>query len=89
MEDKRSIKKVLEKAVNQSNSELPSSSPIWSLGPPCIQIKVQVAYDLHFVRSTYARKAKEITFLMAPVSCTTEIRVIRNHQNSTNFQNCF
>jgi hypothetical protein len=47
MEDKRSIKKVLEsqedvqeKLANQSNSELPSSSPTWSLGPPCIQIDV-------------------------------------------------
>jgi hypothetical protein len=47
MEDKQSIKKVLEsqgdmhkKVANQSNSELPSSSPTWSLGSPCIQIDV-------------------------------------------------
>jgi hypothetical protein len=47
MEDKRSIKKVLEsqgdmyeKVANQSNSELPSSSPTRSPGPPCIQIDV-------------------------------------------------
>jgi hypothetical protein len=47
MEDKRSIKKVLEsqgdvheKVVNQSNSKLPSSSPTQSLGPPGIQIDV-------------------------------------------------
>jgi hypothetical protein len=65
MEDKRSIKKVLErqgdvheKAENQSNSELPSSSPNWSPGPPRIQIDVQIAYYLCF-GSTYARKAKE------------------------------
>jgi hypothetical protein len=45
MENKWSIKKVLEnqgdvheKVANQSNSELPSSSPIQSLGPPHIQI---------------------------------------------------
>jgi hypothetical protein len=55
MEDKWSIKKVLEsqgdmyaKVANQSNSELPSSSPTWSLGPPFIQIDVQIAYDLRF-----------------------------------------
>jgi hypothetical protein len=83
MEDKRSIKKVLEskgdvheKVANQSNSELPSSSPTQSPGPPCIQIDVQIAYDLRFGCSTYARKAKEITFPIAPVSCLTKIRVI-------------
>jgi hypothetical protein len=56
---------VHEKVTNQSNSELPSSSPTRSSGPPCIQIDVQIAYDLHFGCSTYARKAKEITFPMA------------------------
>jgi hypothetical protein len=47
MEDKRNIKKVLqsqgdvhEKVGNQSNSELPSSSPTQSPGPPRIQIDV-------------------------------------------------
>jgi hypothetical protein len=67
MEDKWSIKKVLksqgevqEKVLNQSNSKLPSSSPTRSPGSPRIQIDVQIAYDLHFGRSTYARKAKEI-----------------------------
>jgi hypothetical protein len=69
MEDKPSIKKVLEsqgdvheKVANQSNSELLSSSPTQSPGPPRIQIDVQIAYDLHFGCSTYAQKAKEITF---------------------------
>jgi hypothetical protein len=92
MTDKRSIKKVLEsqgdvheKVTNQSNSELPSSSPTQSSGPPRIQIDVQITYDLRFGRSTYARKAKEITFLMAPVSCPTKIRIVRNHQNNTDF----
>jgi hypothetical protein len=96
MEDKWSIKKVLEsqwdvheKVVNQSNSELLSSSLTRSSKPPCIQIDVQIAYDLYFGRSTYARKAKEITFPMAPVLCPTKIEVIRNHQNSINFQNRF
>jgi hypothetical protein len=49
MEDKRSIKKVLEsqgdvhdKEANQSNSELLSSSPSRSPGPPHIQIAVQI-----------------------------------------------
>jgi hypothetical protein len=96
MEDKWSIKKVLEsqgdmheKVVNQSNSELPSSSPTRSPGPPCIQIDIQIAYDLHFGSSTYARKAKEIAFPMTLVSCPTKIKVVRNHQNSTDFQNYF
>jgi hypothetical protein len=47
MQDKQSIKKVLEsqgdvheKVVNQSNSKLLSSSPTRSLGPPHIQIDV-------------------------------------------------
>jgi hypothetical protein len=92
MENKRSIKKVLEsqrdvheKVVNQSNSELPSSSPTRSLGPPHIQIDVQIAYNLHFRRSTYAQKAKEINFQMALVSCPTKIGVVRNHQNNIDF----
>jgi hypothetical protein len=96
MEDKWSIKKVLEiqgdvheKLVNQSNSELPSLSPTQSSGPPRIQIDVQIAYNLHFGHSTYEHKAKEIIFPMALVSCPTKIGVIRNHQNSTDFQNSF
>jgi hypothetical protein len=96
MEDKRSIKKVLEskgdvheKVANQSNSELPSSSPTQSSGPPRIQIDVQIAYDLRFGRSTYARKAKEIKFPMTTVSCPTKIGVVHNYQNSTDFQNHF
>jgi hypothetical protein len=94
MEDKRSIKKVLEsqgdvheKVVNQSNSELPSSSPTRSPGPPHIQIDIQIAYNLRIGCSTYARKDKEITLPMAPVSCPTKIGVVRNHQNTTDFQN--
>jgi hypothetical protein len=96
MEDKQSIKKVLEsqgdvheKVANQSNSELPSLSPTWSPGPPRIQIDVQIAYDFHFERSTYARKAKATTFKMALVPCPTKIGVVRNHQNNTDFQNQF
>jgi hypothetical protein len=96
MEDKQSIKKVLEsqgyghvKVANQSNSELLSSSPTRSPGPPCIQIDVHIAYDLRFGRSTYGRKAKEITFPMAPVPCPTKIGVVRNYQNSIDFQNRF
>jgi hypothetical protein len=92
MEDKRSIKKVMksqgdvhEKVTNQSNSELPSSSPTRSIGPHRIQIDVQIAYDLRFRRSTYARKAKEITFPMALVSYPTKIRIVHNHQNSSDF----
>jgi hypothetical protein len=82
MEDKWRIKKVLEsqgdvheKVANQSNLELPSSSPTQSPGPHHIQIDVQIAYDLHFGRSTYARKSKEITFPMTLVSCPTKIGV--------------
>jgi hypothetical protein len=96
MKVKQSIKKVLEsqgdvheKVANQSNSELPSSSPTRSPGPPHIQIDVQIAYDLHFGRSTYSRKAKEINFPMTVVPCPTKNGVVRNYQNSTNFQNHF
>jgi hypothetical protein len=92
MEDKRSIKKVLEsqgymhaKVANQSNSELPSSSPTQSSRPPHIQIDVQIAYDLHFRRSTCAWKSKEKTFPMALVPCPTKIGVVRNYQNNTDF----
>jgi hypothetical protein len=96
MEDKQSIKKALEsqgdvheKVANQSNSELPSLSPTRSLGPPHIQIDVQIAYDLRFRHSTYAQKGKEIKFPMEPVPYPTKIGVVCNHQNSTNFQNYF
>jgi hypothetical protein len=96
IEDKQSIKKVLEsqgdvheKVGNQSNSKLPSLSPTQSPGPPRIQIDVQIAYDLHLGRSTYARKAKEIVFPMTPVSYPTKIGVVHNYQNSTDFHNRF
>jgi hypothetical protein len=86
MKDKQNIKKVLEsqgnmheKVMNQSNSELSCSSPTRSQGPPRIQIDVQIAYDLSFGRSTYARKAKEINFSIELVSCPTKIGVLRNH----------
>jgi hypothetical protein len=96
MEDKQSIRKVLEsqgdvrvKVANQSNSELPSSSPTRSPGPPHIQIDIQIAYDLHFGRSTYARKDKEITFPRELVPYQSKIVVVRNYKNSTDFQNHF
>jgi hypothetical protein len=96
MEDKQRIKKVLEsqgdvheKVANQSNSELLSSSPTQSPGPPRIQIDIQIAYDLRFGRSTYAPKDKEINFPMSLVSCPTKIGVLYNYQNSTDFQNYF
>jgi hypothetical protein len=83
MEGKQGIKKELEsqgdvhnKVVNQSNSELSSSSSTQSPVPHHIQIDVQIAYDLRFGRSTYARKAKEINFIMVAVSCPTKIGVI-------------
>jgi hypothetical protein len=92
MEDKRSTKKVLEsqgdmheKVTNQSNSKLLSLSPTQSPGPPHIQIDVHIAYDLRFGRSTNARKANEVTFPMAPISCPSKIGVIHNHQNSIDF----
>jgi hypothetical protein len=92
MEDKQSIRKVLESqgdvhemVANQSHLELPCSSPTQSPGPPHIQIDVQIAYDLRFGCSTYAQKAKEITLPMTLVSCPTKIGVIHNHQNSIDF----
>jgi hypothetical protein len=92
MEDKQNIKKVLEsqghvheKVANQSNSKLLSLSSIRSPVSPRIRIDVQIVYDLRFGHPTYARKAKEITFPIALVSCPTKIIVVCNHQNSTNF----
>jgi hypothetical protein len=87
MEDKWSIKKVLEsqgdvheKVANQSKLELPSSSPTRSPGPTHIQINVQIAYNLRFGHSTYARKAKEINFRMALVLYPTKIGVVCNNK---------
>jgi hypothetical protein len=87
MEDKWDIKKVPEsqrdvheKVVNQSNLELTSLSPTWSPGPSHIQIDVHIAYDLRFRCSTYAWKAKKITFLVEPISCQTKITVVHNHK---------
>jgi hypothetical protein len=74
-----------EKVANQSNSELTSSSPTRSPGPPCIQIYVQIAYDFRFGRSIYAQKDKEKTFPMELVSCPTKIGAVHNHKNSTDF----
>jgi hypothetical protein len=74
-----------ENVAYQSNSEFPTPSPTQSLGPPRIQIDVQIAYDLRFGHSTYAWKAKGIRFPMTLVSCPTKIRVVRNYQNSTDF----
>jgi hypothetical protein len=92
MEDKHNSKKVLESkgdvhenVANQSNSKLPSLSPTRSLGLPRIQIDIQITYDLRFGRSTYAQKAKEITFPMTLASCPTKIEVVHNNQNSTDF----
>jgi hypothetical protein len=78
-----------EKVVNQSNSELSRSSPTQSPGPSRIQIDVQIAYNLHFERSTYAWKAKEINFPMELVIYPTKIGVVCNHQNSTDLHNHF
>jgi hypothetical protein len=96
MEDKHSIRKVLEsqgdvhkKVVNQSKSELPSLSPTRSPGPSHIQIDVQIAYKLRFGCSTYAWKDTEINFPMAPVPCLTKNGIVCNHQNSIDFQNHF
>jgi hypothetical protein len=41
---------VHEKVANQSNSELPGSSPTQSPRPPHIQIDIQIAYNLRFGR---------------------------------------
>jgi hypothetical protein len=67
-----------EKVANQSNSELSSSSSTQSPGSPRIQTDVQIVYGLRFGHSTYALKAKEVTYPMAPVSCPTKIGVINN-----------
>jgi hypothetical protein len=69
----RESRRRAREVANQSNSELSSSSPTRSTGSSHIQINVQIAYDLRFGRFTYARKAKEITFPMKLVLCSTKI----------------
>jgi hypothetical protein len=64
----------------ESNSESRTTS-YSNLCPDCIRPP--------FWTISSTRKAKEITFPMAPISCPTKIRVVRNHQKSTNFQNRF
>ena len=98
MEGIRNTKTALEsqgdvpnKERKQYNSEFQrfTSNPIRSSGPPRLQIDAQIASDLRLGRSTYARKEDNITFPMGLVSCPTKIRVVRNRQNKTDFQNCF
>jgi hypothetical protein len=88
------IKKVLEIQGNmhnmveiQANLESISLtlSPTQSLEPPYLQIDVQDASDLWFWWSTYARKYKEITFPMPPISWLTKIGVGCNHRNKIDF----
>jgi hypothetical protein len=75
MEDMWDIKRVLgsqgdahTKVENQSKLELQSLtlSQSWGLGPHCLQIDTQDAYDLQFGHSSYAWKDKEIRFLTQP-----------------------
>jgi hypothetical protein len=64
----------------KSNSESRTTSySNWR--PDCIRPR--------FGRSMHARKAKEITFPMGPVSCPTKIRVVHNYQNSIDFRTVF
>jgi hypothetical protein len=70
MEDKRSIKKVLESQGVQLGVQ--------------DHLVFKLTSRLHttsILRSTYARKSKEIAFPMAPVSCPTKIGVVRNIKN--------
>jgi hypothetical protein len=98
MEGMWDIKKVLEVQGNmhnmvevQTNSESRSLtlSPTRSPGPPCLQIDIQDTSDLQFGLSTYACKAKEITFPIPPVPWSTKIGVGHNHQNKTDFPTNF
>ena len=53
------------------SSNLPQSP-----GAACTILDAQIAYGLDFGRSSYARKAKKITFPMALVSCQGDHRWI-------------
>jgi hypothetical protein len=60
--------------IAESNFESTSESK-----PPSLQIDANDVYDLQFGRSSCSWKAKEIIFLMQPVSWSTKIGVTRNH----------
>lgn len=68
------------KVEAQRNS---SSSPPRSPGAACTKFIAQVAYGLGFRLSTYAWKAKEISFPMALVPPQNSFRVIRNRRNKS------
>jgi hypothetical protein len=97
MEDKQSIKKVLESQGDVHEKVM--NNPIQNC-----QVRVQLGvHDRLIFKLTsrlhtasvletvfgVARKDTEITIPMEPVSCPTKIGVIHNHLNSTNFQNRF
>jgi hypothetical protein len=63
-----------------------TSSPTRSSGSPRLQIDVQDGYQIRFGRSTYARKEKEIKFLMAVAPGQTKIILDKNCQNNFNIQ---
>jgi hypothetical protein len=45
-------------------------------------MNAHIAYMLHFLRSTYAQKAKDITFPMKLVSYPYSSGINENHQNN-------
>jgi hypothetical protein len=86
MKDKWSIKKVLESqadvhemVANQSNSELLSSSPTPSIGPPRIQIKVQIAYDLSTARPPSTRPVRPSPVLCARSPTPAMVLISAHH----------
>ena len=63
------------------SSSNPTSIQIRNLGAAHTKTVAQVIYVLYFGRSTYAWKAKEISFPMDPATCLNLAGVNRNCQN--------
>ena len=66
---------------NFKSSSTPTSIQIRNSGAAHTKTVTQVAYVLRFGRSTYAWKAKEISFPMDPATCLNLAGVNRNCQN--------
>ena len=73
---------------NFKSSSTPTSIQIRNSGAAHTKTVTQVAYVLRFGRSTYAWKAKEISFPMDPAPCKNSSRVNRNYQNNMTSRIC-
>jgi hypothetical protein len=64
------------------------SRPVRTAGVGCTKTDAQATYGLRFGRSTYRRKAKEISFPTQVVSCQNSLGVDANRQNKMTSRIC-